>query len=92
MEARAYALAEPRASEGLVVEGLGHAYGERTVLRDVGLGLGPGEVHCLVGPSGCGKTTALRVLADLETALSGEATLPEGRRKSVVFQEQSALP
>jgi NitT/TauT family transport system ATP-binding protein len=61
-------------------------------LRDLSFRVTSGEFVCLVGPSGCGKTTALRVLADLETALSGDATLPEGRRKSVVFQEQSVLP
>jgi iron(III) transport system ATP-binding protein len=105
VEARAYALAEPRVSEGLVVEGLGHAYGERTVLRDVGLGLGPGEVHCLVGPSGCGKTTILRLIAGLEPvqrgriAIDGEIVAepgygcaPEARRVGLMFQDFALFP
>ena len=67
----ARAHAGPRTADGLTVEGLRHAYGERTVLREVSLSLAPGEVHCLVGPSGCGKTTILRLIAGLEPIQGG---------------------
>ena len=101
----ARALADPRPAAGLTVEGLRHAYGERTVLRDVGLSLAPGEVHCLVGPSGCGKTTILRLIAGLEPvqggriAIDGEvvaepgyACAPEARRVGLMFQDFALFP
>ena len=37
------------------------------------LEVGEGEFLILVGPSGCGKTTALRMVAGLEEATSGES-------------------
>jgi iron(III) transport system ATP-binding protein len=101
----ARALVEARAGEGLAVEGLGHAYGKRTVVRDVSLSLGPGEVHCLVGPSGCGKTTILRLIAGLEpvqrgriaidgavVAEPGYASAPEARRVGLMFQDFALFP
>lgn len=51
-----------------------------------------GEFVCIVGPSGCGKTTVLRVLAGLETALSGQVTLHSTTPPAMVFQEASVLP
>ena len=44
------------------VEGLGKAFGDRAVLREVDLRVEPGEVFAIVGPSGAGKTTLLRCL------------------------------
>ncbi len=90
---------------GLEVEALRHAYGERTVLREVDLSLAPGEVHCLVGPSGCGKTTMLRLIAGLEPVQSGRividgevvaepgyASAPEARRVGLMFQDFALFP
>ena len=74
-------------------------------VHDVSLGLGPGEVHCLVGPSGCGKTTILRLIAGLEPvqrgriAIDGEvvaepgyALPPEARRVGLMFQDFALFP
>ncbi|MDP3984115.1 MAG: ATP-binding cassette domain-containing protein [Acidimicrobiia bacterium] len=46
----------------LAVEGLSAGYGQTTVLRDVSLSVGQGEVACVMGRNGAGKTTLLKAL------------------------------
>jgi branched-chain amino acid transport system ATP-binding protein len=49
-------------TEVLDVRDLGAGYGSATVLRDVSVTVGTGEVVCLMGRNGAGKTTLLRAL------------------------------
>jgi iron(III) transport system ATP-binding protein len=101
----AQARAQPLPARGLTVERLSHAYGERTVVRDVSLALETAEVHCLVGPSGCGKTTILRLIAGLEPVQGGRIAIdgrlvaspgfglpPEARRVGLMFQDYALFP
>jgi ABC-2 type transport system ATP-binding protein len=46
-------------------EGLTRRYGEATVLDDVDLAVGAGEVVALLGPNGAGKTTMVNILSTL---------------------------
>jgi heme exporter protein A len=62
--------AEPAA---VALEGVGRAYGERVVLRDVSLALAPGETLAVFGANGAGKTTLLRILAGLLRPHAGRA-------------------
>lgn len=79
----------------LVVEGLGHAYGERTIFTDVEFTVGAGEFVCIVGPSGVGKSTALNCISGLLRPTQGSLTFlderVEGppRNLAVVFQDYS---
>ena len=72
------------------------ARGQVTALTDINFSIGDGEFFSIVGPSGCGKTTLLRILAGLDTASSGTATIKvttDNRPvNSMVFQEQSIFP
>ena len=55
------------------LDGLGRAYGERVVLRDVTLALEPGRTLLVLGPNGAGKSTLLRILATLLRPHAGRA-------------------
>ncbi|WP_338669993.1 ABC transporter ATP-binding protein [Pseudodesulfovibrio methanolicus] len=52
-------------SAAFTLQGLGFAYGDTPVLRDLDLELAPGMVHGVVGPNGSGKSTLLGLLAGL---------------------------
>lgn len=76
-------------------------FGDNTVLRDFSMDIGKGELVALLGPSGSGKSTALRVLAGLETADSGEVLIAgqdvaqkptRERNMGIVFQAYSLFP
>ncbi|KCV49808.1 ABC transporter, ATP-binding protein [Bordetella bronchiseptica F2] len=61
---------------GLAIEGLGVAYGARTVIA--GLSLGPlphGTLTALLGPNGSGKSTLLKAVAGLLPARGGAIAL-----------------
>jgi len=67
-------------------------------LDHVNLNIKDGEFVCLVGPSGCGKSTLMRLLAGLDRADAGAASLG-GKALSgpspevgVVFQHSNLLP
>ncbi|MFP1927709.1 ABC transporter ATP-binding protein [Lonsdalea quercina] len=89
------ALASP-----LEARGIYKTFGELSVLSDVSLTLGQGEILALLGPSGCGKSTLLNILSGLEDADSGTLTIqgdPAARfrhwqRIGYLFQEDRLLP
>lgn len=80
---------------------LGIGYPGHAVGRDIDLGVGEGEVLCLLGPNGGGKTTLFKTMLGLLPAQGGEvrldgaplATLPRGeiaRRIAYVPQAHTA--
>jgi Fe-S cluster assembly ATP-binding protein len=80
----------------LSISNLSARVAERTILKDLSLEVGPGEVHAIMGPNGSGKSTLAGVLAgrpDLEVT-SGTVTYrgrdlldmdPEERAREGVF-------
>ena len=83
------------------LKGLRRSYAGVPALDGLTLVVEPGEFVSLLGPSGCGKTTALRVLAGLETADSGQVLVggrditgvPANKRDmGMVFQAYSLFP
>ena len=67
-------------------------YQEKLVLDDFTLTIPKSGITVLSGPSGCGKTTLLRLLAGLETPLSGTIDGVDPARTAVLFQEDRLFP
>ena len=57
------------------VSGLTKSYGALTVLDDLDLQVGAGEIVALLGPNGAGKTTVIRILSTLLPADAGAVTV-----------------
>ena len=66
------------------LENISLSYGSRTILRDVSLHLGKGELCALVGRNGAGKSTLLRALT------SNDATHIDGVAMSDISPEKLA--
>ncbi|HTZ36850.1 MAG TPA: ABC transporter ATP-binding protein [Stellaceae bacterium] len=82
----------------LIIENVGHDYGDTAVLRDISLAVGAGEIVAVVGPSGCGKSTLLRLAGGLERPDRGRVMLagaiPAGSLNPLtyIFQDFALLP
>ncbi len=63
----------------------------RTIVADVDLSVGRGELVALLGPSGAGKTTLLRLAAGLIAPGRGRVS-NDGDRIAMIFQEPRLLP
>ncbi|MCH6171544.1 sugar ABC transporter ATP-binding protein [Pseudonocardia alaniniphila] len=86
------------------LRGIGKSYSGVSVLRDVDLNIGAGEVHSLVGENGAGKSTLLKILggavrADHGTlSFDGEQAAISGPRDairhgvSLISQEGALVP
>jgi len=74
-------------------------------IEDFSLDINQGEVISILGSSGSGKSTVLRIIAGLETPLSGSITIndkivvdadtftpPERREVGMVFQDYALFP
>lgn len=55
----------------LHLDGIVKSYGDATVLEDISLTVGPGQVLGLTGPSGAGKTTICRLISGIEKPDAG---------------------
>lgn len=72
-----------------------------TILQNLSLNVGPGEIQALVGPNGAGKTTLIKILCGLQTPTSGLVQIagfnPASRKKDfykkigVVFGHKNSL-
>lgn len=76
-------------------------FGSQTVLDDVSLNVGTGEIFSLLGPSGCGKTTLLRICGGFDSPDAGRVILdgkditelpPNKREIRTVFQNYALFP
>ncbi len=85
----------------VVLRDLTKRFKEVIAVNNINLEIKEAEFLVLVGPSGCGKTTALRMIAGLEEASSGEIYIgdrvvndvsPKDRDIAMVFQNYALYP
>jgi multiple sugar transport system ATP-binding protein len=83
------------------INNLNKRYGTFQALHDMSLDVKDGEFIVFVGPSGCGKSTALKILAGLEAASTGNIIIggedvtelaPAKRDIAMVFQNYALYP
>ncbi len=81
--------------------GLSYDGGRTEVLKDINLGIEPGEFFALLGPSGSGKSTLLRLIAGFNQHQRGQllvdgkdisGTPPHARNIGMVFQSYALWP
>src|SRR3977135_4174049 len=86
---------------GVTLRNLTKTFKSVVAVNNVNLEIRDKEFLVLVGPSGCGKTTALRMIAGLEEATSGEILIgdrvvndvsPKDRDIAMVFQNYALYP
>lgn len=75
----------------IVMEHIEKKYGELTVFSDYSLEIDEGDTVCLMGASGVGKTTLLFMLAGLVKPDKGVIRGLEGKKISMVFQEDRLI-
>ncbi|MDX2356703.1 ABC transporter ATP-binding protein [Dietzia sp. PP-33] len=91
--------ARQRTGGVLELRGVTGGYGGRTVVRDLDLRVGSGELLAVLGASGSGKTTVLRMIAGLHPVTAGRIlvddrrvdTLPAQHRGVGLVPQQGAL-
>jgi ABC-type Fe3+/spermidine/putrescine transport system ATPase subunit len=86
----------------VVLKGISKAFQPGvSVLADINLAVGQGELTALLGPSGSGKTTLLRLVAGLTRPSRGDILFdgrsmdtvpPEKRGAVMVFQDHAVFP
>jgi ATP-binding cassette subfamily F protein 3 len=75
----------------LLLEGIGHAYGDNVVLIDVDLHVERGQRVVLVGPNGSGKSTLLRIAAEIIEPSHGRVGWAERARRQYYDQHQDEV-
>jgi lipopolysaccharide export system ATP-binding protein len=78
-------------SSRLEAHGLQKRYGARTVVRNVHLAVGAGEVVGLLGPNGAGKTTTFYMMVGLVRADAGEIRIDGAEVQQRPIHQRSRL-
>jgi branched-chain amino acid transport system ATP-binding protein len=72
------------------VEGLDAGYGKVSVVRDVDLEVGDGELVALLGPNGAGKTTTILTIAGELTPLGGTVRCLDLKNNASLYERTRA--
>lgn len=84
-------MASPLQAEAIEVR-----VGSKSLIRDVSIGLSPGEFVAVIGPNGAGKSTLLGALAGDRPIAAGQVLLDDqpiaGWRKAALAHRRAVLP
>lgn len=70
----------------LNIEHISKVFGNKTIFDDASVGLAQGDKAGIVGINGTGKTTLLRMVAGLETPMTGQVVMSNGIRLAYLPQ------
>ena len=73
----------------IAAEGLGHAYNDEWLFKNLTLGINPGQRVALVGINGAGKSTLLKLLAERFSPLEGKIVKNKSVKIGFLDQEPS---
>ena len=82
----------------LIVENVGHRYGDVVALERIDLAVREGEILAVIGPSGCGKSTLLGIMGGILQPSEGRVLVrgepPAGSLNpfTYIFQDFALLP
>jgi NitT/TauT family transport system ATP-binding protein len=82
----------------LIVENVGHRYGDVVALERIDLSVRNGEILAVIGPSGCGKSTLLGIMGGILQPSEGRVLVrgepPAGSLNpfTYIFQDFALLP
>ena len=79
------------ATPALELRHVSSGYGDATILRDVSLTVGDGEVVALLGPNGAGKSTLLKTVSGLLRHNAGEVLVDGRDVRSMPPNQRSGL-
>jgi len=74
----------------LEAQGLRKSYGSRTVVADLSLSVGAGEIVGLLGPNGAGKSTTVAMLCGLVAADAGSVAVGSGAERLALTVDANA--
>ncbi len=86
-----FSATERRTKRLVVAERVGKSFGERRVLDDVNVVLGPGTRLGLLGPNGSGKSTLIKVLTGELDPDGGRILRADGLRVATLDQHRTGL-
>lgn len=75
----------------LILDEIGHAYGDNVVLIDANMHIERGQKAVLIGPNGSGKSTLLRIAAGILSPTHGHAVWAERARRQYYDQHQDEV-
>lgn len=73
------------------VQNIGLQYGSRKLFEGVNITFAPGNCYGLIGANGSGKSTFLKILSGEIDSTSGDVNIGQGKRMSVLKQDQFAF-
>ena len=72
----------------ILLKHMNKSFGRHQVLKDINMEVPSGAIYGMLGPSGCGKTTAVKIIAGISEATSGEVMVLNGKMPKLNLMEQ----